>query len=310
MKTTSSDSLEIQMEDVVAQGTAMKISVTSRGMAVSNATLKIDSKSIGSTSAEGIVQYTPDKIGNFTITAEKDGYVSGTAKFEVISSQDESRKMTIDTTPDEIYAGTNVKFVVLKAIGGEVIEGAQITLDGNPIGNTSKDGNITYTLTGVGMHKITASKSGLIDAELNFEVKELAAKFTFTNMQILPLEVKAGDEATISVDVANTGTAPGNYTVELKVNGTTVSSQAVTLNNGNSTKVEFTHVEEEPGTYNISVQDLKGSYVVVKKSSAIWYVLGGIILLAAAGVGYLFTAGGMTVEMAKAKINDFIGSIR
>ena len=310
VKTASSDSLEIQMEDVVSQGTAMKISVTSRGMAVSNATLKIDSKSIGSTSAEGIVQYTPDKIGNFTITAEKDGYVSGTAKFEVISSQDESRKMTIDTTPDEIYAGTNVKFVVLKAIGGEVIEGAQITLDGNPIGNTSKDGNITYTLTGVGMHKLIASKSGLIDAELNFEVKELAAKFTFTNLQILPLEVKAGDEATISVDVANTGTAPGNYTVELKVNGTTVSSQAVTLNNGNSTKVEFTHVEEEPGTYNISVQDLKGSYVVVKKSSAIWYALGVIILLAAAGVGYLFTAGGMTVEMAKAKINDFIGSIR
>ncbi|NTV79259.1 MAG: S-layer protein, partial [Clostridiales bacterium] len=161
-----------------------------------------------------------------------------------------------------------------------------------------------------GMHKLTVSKSGLIDSELNFEVKELAAKFTFTNLQILPLEVKAGDEATVSVDVANTGTAPGNYTVELKINGTIEGSQVVTLNNGNSTTLKFVHVEEEPGTYNFSVQDLKGSYVVVKKSSAIWYVLGGIILLAAAGVGYLFTAGGWTVEMAKAKINEFIGSIR
>ncbi|WP_321420364.1 S-layer protein domain-containing protein [uncultured Methanomethylovorans sp.] len=310
VKTASSNSLEIQTNEVVTQGTAMKIAVTSRGMAVSNATLTIGSKTIGSTSTTGIVQYTPDTIGNFTINAEKDGYVSGTAKFEVISSQDESRKMTIDITPDEIYAGTNVKFLILKAIGGEAIEGAQITLDGNPIGNTSKDGNITYTLTGIGMHKLTASKSGLIDAELNFEVKELAAKFIFTNLQISPLEVKAGDEATISVNVSNTGTAPGNYTVELKVNGTTVSSQAVTLNNGNSTTLKFVHAEEEPGTYNISVQDLKGSYVVLKKSSAIWYVLGGIILLAAAGVGYLFTAGGWTVEMAKAKINEFIGSIR
>jgi S-layer protein (TIGR01567 family) len=310
VKTASSDALEIDNNEVVTEGTAMTITVTSRGMAVSNATIKIDSKSIGSTSDEGTLRYTPDDMGNFTITAEKEGYVSATSKLEVISSQDESRKMTIDVTPEEVYEGTTVKFRVLKAIGGEAIEGAEVTLDGKTIGNTSKDGNITYTMTEVGMHKLTVSKSGLIDSELNFEVKELAAKFTFTNLQILPLEIRAGDEATVSVDVANTGTAPGNYTVELKINGTRVDSQVVTLNNGNSTTLKFVHVEEEPGTYIVSIQGLSATYEVLEKSGTIWYVLGGIILLAAAGVGYLFTAGGWTVEMAKAKINEFIGSIR
>ncbi len=310
VETASSDALEIDNNEVVTEGTAMTITVTSRGMAVSNATLKIDSKSIGSTSDEGTLRYTPDDMGNFTITAEKEGYVSATSKLEVISAQDESRKMTIDVTPEEVYEGTTVKFRVLKAIGGEAIEGAEATLDGKAIGNTSKDGNITYTMTEVGMHKLTVSKSGLIDSELNFEVKELAAKFTFTNLQILPLEIRAGDEATVSVDVANTGTAPGNYTVELKINGTMEESQVVTLNNGNSTTLKFLHVEEEPGTYIVSVQGLSITYEVLEKSGTIWYVLGGIILLAAAGVGYLFTAGGWTVEMAKAKINEFIGSIR
>ncbi|WP_370574714.1 S-layer protein domain-containing protein [Methanomethylovorans sp.] len=310
VETTSSDALEIDNNEVVTEGTAMTITVTSRGMAVSNATLKIDSKSIGSTSDEGTLRYTPDDMGNFTITAEKEGYVSATSKLEVISAQDETRKMTIDATPEEVYEGTTVKFRVLKALGGEAIEGAEVTLDGKTIGNTSQDGNITYTMTGVGMHKLTVSKSGLIDSELNFEVKELAAKFTFTNLQISPLEVRAGDEATISVDVANTGTAPGNYTVELKINGTAVDSQVVTLNNGNSTTMKFLHVEEEPGTYIVSVQGLSITYEVLEKSGTIWYVLGGIILLAAAGIGYLFTAGGWTVEMAKAKINEFIGSIR
>jgi S-layer protein (TIGR01567 family) len=310
VQTSSSDSLTINNDEIVAQGTEMKITVTSRGMAVSNATLKLDRNTIGSTSAEGILQYTPDKAGNFTITAEKEGYVSGTSKLEVISAQDESRKMTIDITPEEVYEGTTVKFRVLKAIGGEAIEGAEITFDGKPIGNTSKDGNISYTVTEVGMHKLTASKSGFLNAELNFEVKELAAKFTFTNLQISPLEIRAADEATVSVDVSNTGTAAGNYTVELKINGTMVDSQVVTLDKGNSTTLKFVHVEEEPGTYIVSVQGLSITYEVLEKSGTIWYVLGGIILLAAAGVGYLFTAGGWTVEMAKAKINEFIGSIR
>ena len=310
VQTSASEALEIDNSEVVTEGTAMTITVTSRGMAVSNATLKIDSKTIGSTSEEGTLRYTPDKTGNFTINAEKEGYVSASSKLEVISAQDESRKMTIDVTPEEVYEGTNAKFRVLKAIGGEAIEGAEVTFDGKFIGNTSKDGNVTYTVTEVGMHKVTASKSGLLDTELNFEVKELAAKFTFTNLQISPLEVRAGDEATISVNVANTGTAPGNYTVELKINGTVVGSQEVALNNGNSTTLEFVHVEEEPGTYIVSVQQLSVTYEVLEKSGTVWYVLGGIILLAAAGVGYLFTAGGWTVEMAKEKINEFIGSIR
>ncbi len=310
VRTSSSNSLNIEHSELVAQGTALKIAVTSRGMAVSNATLKMDSMVIGSTSAEGTLQYTPDKIGNFTIRAEKEGYVSASSNLEVISPQDESRKMSIDIVPEEVYEGTTVQFLVLKTMGREAIEGAEVALDGKVIGNTSKDGNITHTMTEVGMHKLIVSKPGLLDTELNFEVKELAAKFTFTNLQISPLEIRAGDKATISVDVANTGTAPGNYTAELKINGTVVDSQEVALNNGNSTTLKFVHVEKEPGTYVVSVQQLSVTYEVLEKSGTIWYILGGIILLAAAGVGYLFTAGGWTVEMAKEKINEFIGSIR
>lgn len=310
IKNLSSESLTIDNEQVVAQGIAMTINVTSRGVGVSNATVKIDGENIGSTSDQGMLRYTPNKIGNFTITAEKEGYISASSKLEVISPQDESRKMTIEIIPEEVYEGTNVKFRVLKAIDGEAIEGAEVAFDGEKIGNTSTNGEINYTVTEVGMHKVTASKSGLLNAELNFEVKELAAKFTFTNLRISPLEIRAGDKATISVDVANTGMLPGNYTVELKINGNVVDSQLVSLDSGNSTTLKFLHVEKDPGTYIASVQELSVTYEVLEKSGTIWYILGGIILLAAAGIGYLFTAGGWTVEMAREKLDEFIGSLR
>lgn len=316
--TAASESLSVELsDDTVIEGDDVTITVTSRGAAVSDVTLKLDGNTLGTTEDGGTYTYTPTTAGTYEITAEKDGYATGSADLEVIDADDQTKKMTIEVSPSEVYEGSSVTIYVLQAIGNAGISGVEVTYDGKSIGTTGSDGSLTYTPTETGNHKLIATKSGLIDAEYDLTVEELAAKFEFSNLEITPLEIKQGQEATISVNATNTGSANGSYTLELKVNDVVAGSQSVSLDPGESTTVEFTHTEDEVGTYTVAVGGLSKDYEVFEKTSVIWYVLGAIGLVIVGAVAYLFTAGGWNKEIAQAKaedavesIKEFIGSLR
>jgi len=310
--TTSPDEeLKVTIKDSVAlKGEEFTITVTSRGASVAEASVEVEGTKIGETDDEGRIDYTPSEVGVLDVVAEKEGYVSGTDEIEVIDPDDETRKISIEVSPEEIFEGSPMTIYVLKSIGGDAIQGADVTFDGKSLGSTSSDGTITYTPTEPGMHKLEATKSGMLDAELDFKVEELAAKFEFSNLVITPVGVKQGNEATFNVDVENTGTAAGDYTVELKVNGTVVGSQTISMEVGDTQTLEFKHAEEEPGTYLAIVGGLEQTYEVVEKSSVLIYALGAIVLAVAGGLGYLFTAGGWTVEMAQAKVGEAIVALK
>ncbi len=311
VKTAASETLDVELsQSTVVEGEEITITVNARGASIGDATIKVEDTTIGTTAADGTLAYTPSEAGTFEITAEKDDYASGSEDLEVIDKDDETKKMSVEVSPDEVYEGTSMTIFVLKAIGGDGISGADVTFDGKSIGTTDDDGTISYTATEAGTHKIIASKSGLLEAELDLRVDELAAKFEFSNLVITPLEIKQDKEATISVDVVNTGTDAGDYTVDLKVNDVVVDSQFISLSVGNSTTLEFIHVEEEPGIYEVKVGDLTTTYEVFEKSGTLFYVLGAIALAAVGGIAYLFTAGGWTVEIAQAKVAEAIESIK
>ena len=307
----TSETLDIDLsESTVTIDEEVIIEVTARGASINDATIKVDGTTIGTTDDEGILEYTPDEAGEYEITAEKDGYGTGSEDLEVIDPDDETRAMSIEVSPEEVTEGTSMTIFVIQSIGGDAVSGAEVTFDGASIGTTDSDGTVTYTATEPGTHKIIATKSGMNDAELDLKVEELAADFEFSNLEISPLEIKEGQEATISVDVTNTGTAEGSYTVELKVDDVVVDSQVVTLSVGNSTTVEFQHEEEKAGTYEIEVGGLSTTYEVFESSGTIWYVLGAVALAAVGGVAYLFTAGGWTVEIAQAKAAEAIAALK
>ena len=310
--TTSPDEeLKVTIKDSVAlKGEEFTITVTSRGASVAEATVEVEGTKIGETDDEGRIDYTPSKAGVLEIVAEKEGYVSGTDEIEVIDPDDETKKISIEVSPEEVFEGSSMTIYVLKSIGGDNIQGADVTFDGKSLGSTSSDGTITYTPTEPGMHKLVATKSGFLNAELDIKVEELAAKFEFSNLVITPVGVKQGNEATFNVDVENTGTAAGDYTVELKVNGTVVGSQTISMEVGASQNLEFKHAEEEPGTYLAIVGGLEQSYEVVEKSGVVLYALGAIVIAVAGGLGYLFTAGGWTVEIAQAKVGEAIVALK
>ncbi len=311
ISTAPLDSLDISMPTSVKQGDYVSIIVTSRGATVSDVAVKFDDDNVGKTSAEGTISYKPALSGTYTVTAEKDGYVSASGQVEVISPLDETKKMSIEVSPDVVYEGNQLTISTIKSIGGEAIEGVDVTYDGKSLGTTSSDGTISYTVKEPGMHKLTATKTGYLDAELNLEVLALEAKFEFSNLVVSPLEVKIGKDVTITLDASNTGKAEGEYNVDLMINGNLTESRTVTLAVDESTTIEFTVAKDEPGTYLVEANGLSGTFEVLEKSGGVAiYVLGILGVFAAVAVGYMFTAGGWTVEMVTAKVAEFIESVR
>ncbi|ABE53002.1 S-layer protein domain-containing protein [Methanococcoides burtonii] len=305
ISTAPADSLDVDVDpEVVSEGDKITVTVTSRGSLINGVTVKAGSIVLGTTDNEGEVDYTFHADGTYTITAEKDDYVTGEASLEVISPDDESRKMSIEISPEVIYEGNLVTFTVVKSIGGDALEDVDVTIDGKSIGETDSDGVVTYVLKDIGMHKITAEKEGFLEAEDNIEVKELEAKFEFSNLVVTPLEVKSGKDVNVILDAVNNGKAAGSYTVELVVNDNTTATQEISLGVGESTQVEFEYTAGEPGTYLVKVDSMTATVEVVNGAGAVTYLLGGVAIAVLGGAVYLFTAGGWTVSTAGAKAGE------
>ncbi|NPE29634.1 S-layer protein [Methanococcoides sp. SA1] len=305
ISTEPADSLDVEVDpEIVSEGDKITVTVTSRGSLVNGVTVKSGNIVLGTTDDEGEVDYTFHDNGKYTITAEKDGYTNGEAVLEVISPDDESRKMSIEVLPEVIYEGNLVTFTVVKSIGGDPLEDVDVVIDGKSIGSTDSDGVVTDVLREIGVHKITAKKEGFLGAELNLEVNELEAKFEFSNLVVTPLEVKTGKNVKVKLDAVNNGKAAGSYTVELLVNDNTTAAQEISLGVGESAPVEFVYTAGEPGTYLVKVGGMTATVEVVKGTSTVTYLVGGAAIAVLGGAVYLFTAGGWTVSTAGAKAGE------
>ena len=85
------------------------------------------------------------------------------------------------------------------------------------------------------------------------------------SLNIVPPEVTAGETASITAEVRNTGTSQGTYTVILTVDGATVETKQVTVAAGARETITFSLVKDTPGTYTIAIGELSSSLVVKAK---------------------------------------------
>lgn len=69
----------------------------------------------------------------------------------------------------------------------------------------------------------------------------------------------------VIVDVTNTGGEQGTYIVDVKVDGTTVTTQNVTLAGGTSQTVKTGFDVGTIGTYTVSVGNLSIDMIIVAK---------------------------------------------
>ncbi|GAH59648.1 unnamed protein product, partial [marine sediment metagenome] len=92
----------------------------------------------------------------------------------------------------------------------------------------------------------------------------LPAEFVISDLIITPEEVEEGEAVTVSVDVTNVGEETGDYTITLDVPaGPFLRIQkTVSLEGGESERVEFEVSRDIAGTYAVTVDDLTGSFTV------------------------------------------------
>jgi len=106
-----------------------------------------------------------------------------------------------------------------------------------------------------------------------------------SGLVVFPREPEEGEAVTISVDVTNTGIGAWTDKVVLKLDGTEIDSQVVTLKEGASESVVFELIQEKSGEYTIEVGELDGEFIIKTSGPTINPVLGGLlVVLVIAGI--------------------------
>ncbi len=280
VKSAPQDQLRIETPDVFVVGEAAEISVTARDAAVSDVEIRLGNQSIGTTGDDGILAYTPTLEGDFTLYANKAGYLSGSKDVDIVGAG--VLKLLLSVSPENIREGDQISIRVTDSAEKQPVPGADVFFGGQKVeGQTGTDGTVSYWVTAPGTFTVNATKAGYEEGEIIVEVSEDKAEFEFSDLLIEPASVKGGDAVTIQVNVTNTGNIAGETEVELLVNNETVDSETVSLEAGETTTVEFSHTEKEQGDYTIEIGDLSGTYEVTKSTP---------FLTGAATIGILATA--------------------
>jgi len=95
-------------------------------------------------------------------------------------------------------------------------------------------------------------------------------EFHIFEFEINPAKVVLGDKVVICGKVKNTGGSKGSYVAQLMINGTQIEAQTVNLNPGEDILVIFSLIEDEPGTYAITLGDAEGTYEVTEPVEPKW----------------------------------------
>jgi len=106
-----------------------------------------------------------------------------------------------------------------------------------------------------------ASGNGYL-IKITMEEPKKPAEFKLSNLAVSPASVETGKTVTVSVTVTNVGEETGDYKAELRVDGSKVKEETVTLEGGESETVEFTGVSAGEGSHTVAVGDLSGSFTV------------------------------------------------
>jgi hypothetical protein len=101
-----------------------------------------------------------------------------------------------------------------------------------------------------------------------------------SNLTVNPFQIQLNQEVSINIDVANIGGKSGDYSLELKVDGTVKSTTQVNVAAGTSQTVNFTTTGDTVGKHQVEIANLISKFEVVKAAEPFkinWWLIGSII---------------------------------
>ncbi len=90
------------------------------------------------------------------------------------------------------------------------------------------------------------------------------ATFQLSGLSITPTEAAAHEQIFITADATNVGTVDDFYEARLKINNSIEFSNKVTIPAGQTQTLTFAVSKEQAGTYQVSLGDLVGQFVVAE----------------------------------------------
>jgi hypothetical protein len=99
------------------------------------------------------------------------------------------------------------------------------------------------------------------------------AVFQLTNLTVEPATVRKGQSVSITATITNAGGSTGNYNAELKINGTAVDTQSVSLAADAKQQIVFTSSGDMPGTYSVEIGGLTGEFTVRPVELRTWVII-------------------------------------
>jgi len=228
----------------------------------------------GSTGTGITVSHTYTAAGTYTVTLTVNDDLGATGTATTTATARTRAQFTLSNlsvTPAQVNVGGTVTVqVAVKNIGD--LEGTT-TVD--LLVNGVKEQSKSVTLAGGASATVSFSVTKTTAGSYTVKVGDLTgsftvvkpptpAAFTFTGLVVSPVEVKPGDEVTVSVIVKNTGEQSGTYSAELKMDGVTKETKAGVLAGGASTTVTFKVSSQIEGTHTVQVGDLTVSFKVMK----------------------------------------------
>jgi hypothetical protein len=82
------------------------------------------------------------------------------------------------------------------------------------------------------------------------------------NLRITPKRAKLGKKVTIIAEASNPTSAVSNYSLVLRIADRVEAIKEITLEPDQRQKVAFTILKDRPGTYNVELEESKGSFTV------------------------------------------------
>jgi S-layer protein (TIGR01567 family) len=280
----SASQLVIDAPETATERDVITITVTDGlGSPVEGANVEFDGENIGATDSTGEITHTLAKAGVFTINATKVGYES-TSKTITVEKYVETQ-LKIESS-SEILQTDTLELTV--TVGGEPLSGVSVKVDNMSVGTTDESGRFKYTFNTSGTHTIRVEKSGYIAAEKTINVIKPYVEFKATTFNVTPVNVTVKTPVYITANITNTGNIEGEQLVELKINGSAVDSQNITLKPGEMVTVNFSYIETVPGSYFAEILNKGGEFHVVKKPVS-WMAYAGVATVIGLILIYLAT---------------------
>lgn len=113
-------------------------------------------------------------------------------------------------------------------------------------------------------------------------------EFELSSLDIIPTETLVDEPVTISVEVSNTGGTEGTYPVTMTIDGIKIETRVLRIAPESTELVSFVVIKDAAGNYNVQVNDLSGTFRVLRPAE--FFVSNLLIAPCTAEAGQTVTA--------------------